>query len=52
LGTFTVHEDPWNPDAEHQMQKLHLMEEERSPSLPRTNHTEILPLKTTKNHPY
>jgi hypothetical protein len=36
----------------HQMQKLHLMEEERSPSPPRTNPTEILSLKVIRNHPY
>jgi hypothetical protein len=36
----------------HQMQKLHLMEEERSPSLPKTKPTEILSLKAIRNHPY
>jgi hypothetical protein len=36
----------------HQMQKLHLMEEERSPSPPKTKLTEILSLKTIRNHPY
>jgi hypothetical protein len=36
----------------HQMQKLHLMEEERSPSLPKTKLTEILSLKAIRNHPY
>jgi hypothetical protein len=36
----------------HQMQKLHIMEEERSPSLPKTKPTEILSLKLIRNHPY
>jgi hypothetical protein len=34
----------------YQMQKLHLTEEERSPSPPEINHTELLPLKVTRNH--
>jgi hypothetical protein len=33
------------------MQKLHLMEEERSPSLPKTKPTEILSLKAIRNNP-
>jgi hypothetical protein len=36
----------------HQMQKLHLMEEERSPSPPKTKPTEILSLKAIRNHLY
>jgi hypothetical protein len=36
----------------HQMQKLHLMEEERCPSPPKTKPTEILSLKAIVNHPY
>jgi hypothetical protein len=36
----------------HQMQKLHLMEEGRSPSLPKTKPTEMLSLKAIRNHPY
>jgi hypothetical protein len=36
----------------HQMQKLHLMGEERSPSLLKTKPTEILSLKVIRNHPY
>jgi hypothetical protein len=35
----------------HQMQKLHLMEEERSSSPPKTKQTEILSLKAIRNHP-
>jgi hypothetical protein len=34
------------------MQKLHLMEEERSPSPPKTKPLEILSLKAIRNHPY
>jgi hypothetical protein len=34
------------------MQKLHLMEEERSPSPPKTKPLEILSLKVIRNHPY
>jgi hypothetical protein len=47
-----VCEDAWNPDAEYQMQKLHLTEEKRSPSPLRTKLTEILSLKAIRNHPY
>jgi hypothetical protein len=36
----------------HQMQKLHLTEEEKSPSPPKTKPTEILSLKAIRNHPY
>jgi hypothetical protein len=36
----------------HQMQKLHLMKEERSPNPPKTKPTEILSLKAIRNHPY
>jgi hypothetical protein len=36
----------------HQMQKLHLMEEERSPSPPKTKPMEILSLKAIRDHPY
>jgi hypothetical protein len=36
----------------HQMQKLHLTKEERSPSPPKTKPAEILSLKVIKNHPY
>jgi hypothetical protein len=36
----------------HQMQKLHLMEEERNPSPPKTKSTEVLSLKAIRNHPY
>jgi hypothetical protein len=36
----------------HQMQKLHLMEEESSPSLPKTKPMEILSLKVIRDHPY
>jgi hypothetical protein len=36
----------------HQMQKLHLMEEDRSPSPLKTKPTEILSLKAIRNHPY
>jgi hypothetical protein len=36
----------------HQMQKLHLTEEERSPSPPKTKLAEILPLKVIRNYPY
>jgi hypothetical protein len=36
----------------HQMQKLHLMEEERSLSLPKTKLMEILSLKVIRNHPH
>jgi hypothetical protein len=34
------------------MQKLHLMEEERSPNPQKTKPTEILSLKAIRNHPY
>jgi hypothetical protein len=34
------------------MQKLHVMEEERNPSLPKTKPREILSLKVIRNHPY
>jgi hypothetical protein len=34
------------------MQKLHLTEEERSPSLLKTKPTEILTLKVIRNHTY
>jgi hypothetical protein len=36
----------------HQMQKLNLMEEERSSSPPKTKPMEILSLKVVRNHPY
>jgi hypothetical protein len=37
----------------HQMQKLHLLqEEERSPSLQKTKPMEMLSLKAIRNHPY
>jgi hypothetical protein len=36
----------------HQIQKLHLMEEEKSPSPLKTKTTEILSLKAIRNHPY
>jgi hypothetical protein len=36
----------------HQIQKLHLMEEERRPSPPKTKPMEILSLKAIRNHPY
>jgi hypothetical protein len=35
----------------HQIQKLHLMEEERSPSPLKNKLTDILPLKAIRNHP-
>jgi hypothetical protein len=35
----------------HQMPKLLLIEEERSPSQPRTNLMEVPPLKAIRNHP-
>jgi hypothetical protein len=36
----------------YQMHKLHLTEEEKSPSPPKTKPTEILSLKVTRNHAY
>jgi hypothetical protein len=36
----------------YQMQKLHMMEEERSSSLPKTKPTDILSLKVIRNLPY